>query len=103
MHGAKDFRATLVSNVRDEAVAIFSIDGMTKSDYALGYDRSGKPAIVDLLKSPKKPDDLFAFYPKVLFTNYEVVNAELFGSSAILKVGSLSLLILTFTHGPNRS
>ena len=91
MHGAKDFRATLVSNVHNEAVAIFSIDGMTKLDYTLGYDRSTKPAIVDLLRSPKKPDDQYALYPKVLFTNYEVVNAELFGSSAISKVRSLSV------------
>lgn len=102
MQGAKNFQATLVSNVRDEAVAIFSVDGMTKPDYALGYDRSTKPALIDLLKSPKKPDDQYALHPKVLFTNYEVANMQLFGSSAISNVGHfcIHLVVLTLLTAP---
>lgn len=92
MVGAKEFRSTLVSNIRDEAVTIFSINGMTRLDYSLGYDRSTNPVITSLLKSPKKPDDQYALYPRVLFTNYEVVNTELFGSSTLLKVMLFSAL-----------
>lgn len=92
MVGAKDFRSTLVSNIRDEAVAIFSIDAMTKQSYSLGYDRSTNPTITRLLQSPKRPDDQYALYPRVLFTNYEVANTELFGSPALLKVMLCSAL-----------
>ena len=89
LKGAKDFRGSLISNVRNEAVAIFAIDSATKLDYSVGFDRSTNPLIVDLLKNPKKPDEKYALYPRVLFTNYEVTSTELFGSSALLKVTRL--------------
>ena len=86
LKGAKDFRGSLIDNVRKRATDIFSINSVTAECYSTGYDRSQIPAITDLLKSPKKPDEQYALYPRVLFTNYEVVDAELFGSSALLKV-----------------
>ena len=103
LKGAKDFRGSLISNVRNEAVAIFAIDSATKLDYSIGFDRSTKPAIVDLLKSPKKPDEQYALYPRVLFTNYEVTNTELFGSSALLKVTQLPSWLLRLLTSPDRS
>ena len=93
LKGAKDFRGYLINNVRDEAPAIFSIDSVTKEQYSASYDRTGMPAITDLLKNPKKPGEEYALYPRILFTNYEVIDAELFGSPAIMKVGSFHLLV----------
>ena len=91
--GAKSFRSYLIDNVRKNAVEIFSIDALTKvHHYSTSYNRSQVPAVIDLLTSPKNPDENYALYPQVLFTSYEVVNDELFGSPALLKVGSLCLV-----------
>ncbi|KAF9790700.1 hypothetical protein BJ322DRAFT_988395, partial [Thelephora terrestris] len=60
--------------------------------YSTNYDRSTVPVFVHLLKSHKKPNDLYAMYPRVLFTNYEVSDAELFGSAAILNILKAMLL-----------
>ena len=86
LKGAKDFRGYLIHHARDEAPVIFSIGSVTREQYAANYDRTGISAITDLLKSPKKPNEQYALYPRILFTNYEVVDTELFGSSAITKV-----------------
>ena len=59
---------------------------MTKEQYSADYDRSEIPAVADLLKSPKRLNEQYTLFPRVLFTNYEVVDKELFGSSAILNV-----------------
>ena len=87
MKGAKDFRAYLVDNVRKNAVEIFSIASVTApNSFSANYDRSQIPVIVDLLKSPQKPNEQYADYPRVLFADYEVVDTELFRSSALVKV-----------------
>lgn len=86
--GAKNFRSALIDSVRKSAVEIFSIDSVTKLQcYSANHDRSQIPEIVNLLKNPNKPDSEYALHPRVLFTNYEVVELELFGSSALLKAG----------------
>lgn len=88
----------MISNIRDEAALIFAIPGMEKEHFAIGRDRSEFPAITDLLKSPKSQGEEYALFPRVLFTNYEVINSELFGSPAILKVcraGSIAAHPLT--------
>jgi hypothetical protein len=87
MKGVKQMRTYLIDTVWKSAPAIFSIGSVTDhNSYSTHYDRSTIPAFVDLLKSPKKPQEEYPTYPWVLFTNYEVVNEELFGSSAILNV-----------------
>ena len=85
--GVKQMRTYLIDNVRKNAVDIFSIDSVTDNKcYSASYDRATVPAIASLLKNPKTPDEQYAIYPAVLFTDYKVVPAELFGSSAILNV-----------------
>jgi len=87
LRGAKDFRAYLIDNVRKNAVDIFSIASVTTPhSFSKSYDRSQIPVIVDLLKSPINPDDQYAVYPRALFADYKVVETELFGSSALVKV-----------------
>ena len=87
MKGVKAMRIYVIDTVRKSASKIFSVPSATDNTYyATSYDRSTVPAFVDLLKSPKQPHEAFAIYPRVLFTNYEVVDKELFGSSAILNV-----------------
>ena len=44
----------------------------------------------NLLKNPKKPDKTYPAYPQVLFTNYEVIDKELFDSTTILNICWLS-------------
>jgi hypothetical protein len=53
---------------------------------------------VNLLGSHKKKDEQYALYPRVLFTNYEVSDTELFGSPAILNVSLFFLLTPTVPH-----
>ena len=85
MMGVKQMRTYLIDNVRKHGSKIFHI-GPAAECYATNFNRSTVPEFVELLKNPKKPDDPYPAYPRVLFTNYEVVNKELFGSTAILNV-----------------
>jgi hypothetical protein len=90
MKGAKSFRSSLIDTVRKNALAIFSIDSVTELRwYSAHYDRSKIPAIVDLLKDPGRPNEEYPMYPRVLFTDYKVVEEEAFGSPAILKVSQI--------------
>jgi len=90
MKGVQQMRIYLIDTVRKKASEIFFIDSAKENQYySANYDRSTIPALTDLLKSPKKPNEQYAMYPRVLFTNYEVVNEELFGSHAILNVSQL--------------
>ena len=86
MQGVGQMRSYLIDNVRKNATKIFHGLGVEAECYSSSYDRSTTPVFVELLKSPKKPDETFATFPRVLFTNYEVVDRELFGSIAILNV-----------------
>jgi hypothetical protein len=70
-------------------------DSVSASD-----NRSQMPAFTDLLKNPKKPDEQYAVFPRVLFTDYEVVQAELFGSSTLLKVRWFDIVCLGLAHSP---
>lgn len=85
MKGVGQMRIYLVDNVQKNAPKIFHLDPRQEC-YATNYDRLAVPVFVDLLKSPKKPHEAYPTYPRVLFTNYEVVEKELFGSVAILNV-----------------
>jgi hypothetical protein len=85
MKGVKQLRTYLVDNVRKHGPKIFCINPKAEC-YASSYDRSTTPEFVDLLKNPKKPLDAYPVYPRVLFTNYEAIDKELFGSIAILNV-----------------
>ena len=78
-------RTYLIDNVRKHAPKIFHISPEAEC-YSSDYDRSATQAFVDLLKSPKKPQETYPVYPRVLFTNYKVINKERFGSTAILNV-----------------
>jgi hypothetical protein len=101
--GAKDFRSYLIDNVRKRAVTIFSIKSVTDAgQYSVSAsdNRSQVPAFTDLLKNPKKPDEQYAVFPRVLFTDYKVVQAELFGSSALLKVRWFDIVCLDLAHSP---
>ena len=75
----------LIDNVRKNGRKIFCI-GPAAECYDTNYDRSMVPEFTELLKNPKKPQEPYPTYPQVLFTNYEVVDKELFGSTAILNV-----------------
>lgn len=87
MKGAGNFRSYLIDNVCKNAVEIFSIPSVTKAQsFSANYDRSQTPDIVNLLRDPTQPDGQYGTYPWVLFTDYECVDTELFGSSALLKV-----------------
>jgi hypothetical protein len=69
-----------------------------------GSYRSQMPAFANLLKDPKKPNEEYAVFPPVLFTNYEVVKTELFGSAALLKVHHFNTISLNHAHiSPDRS
>ena len=86
-------RIYLIDTVRKNAPAIFSIKSVTDNEcYSKGYDRSTIPALANLLKSPRKQHEEYATFPRVLFTNYEVIEEELFGSPAILNVGQFCLV-----------
>ena len=101
--GAKDFRSYLIDNVRKRAVTIFSIKSVTDAgQYSVSAsdNRSQVPAFTDLLKNPKKPNEQYAVFPRVLFTDYEVVQAELFGSSTLLKVRWFDIVCLDLAHSP---
>jgi hypothetical protein len=78
-------RIYIIDNVRSHAFNIFRLSSNPEC-YKTAYDRSTTPEFVDLLKNPKKPDKAFPPHPRVLFTNYEVVDKELFGSVAIQNV-----------------
>ena len=91
MKGVKQMRIYLIDHSRKHGPKIFGLSAKAEY-YAMNYDRSTTPEFVELLKSPKKPDEIYPMYPRVLFTNYEVVDKELFGSSAILNVRVLALL-----------
>ena len=87
MKGVRQMRTHLIDNVQKKASEIFSINSVKDNYcYSASYDRSTNPVLADLLKSPKKPNEEYPVYPRVLFTNYEIVNEELFGSCAILNV-----------------
>ena len=87
MKGAKQMRSYLIDTVRKHASVIFSIESAADSKYySAKYDRSMMPVFSNLLKSPKNPNEEYPTYPRVLFTNYQVIEEELFGSHAILNV-----------------
>ena len=87
MKGTKQMRSYLIDTVRKHASTIFSIESVADSKYySAKYDRSMMPVFADLLKSPKNPGEQYPTYPRVLFTNYQVTEEELFGSHAILNV-----------------
>jgi hypothetical protein len=87
MNTARNKRSYLIGTARASAPTIFSqVDGVPPECYARKYKRSEVPELVDLLKSPRKPEDQYALYPRVLFKDYEVTNEGLFGSSAISNV-----------------
>lgn len=81
-------RTYLIDIVRKHAPMIFCIDCRAEC-YAARYDRTTTPELADLLKNPKKPQETYPTYPRVLFTDYNVVEKELFGSTAILNVRQL--------------
>ena len=85
MKGVKQMRTYLIDGVRKHGSQIFCT-GLPGEYYTTNYNRSAVPRFVELLGSPKKPDEVYPAYPRVLFTNYEVVEKELFGSTAILNV-----------------
>jgi hypothetical protein len=86
-------RIYLIDTVRKHASKIFALNPpIDVQVYAKDYDRSTIPALVELLKSPKKPDELHATYPRILFKDYTVDNAKLFGSVAILNVSPFHLV-----------
>ena len=85
MKGVKQMRVYLIDNARKYGPKIFSISCDAEC-YSTNYDRATTPEFVDLLKNPKKPHETYPTYPRLLFTNYEVINRELFGSTAILNV-----------------
>jgi hypothetical protein len=79
-------RTRLIDTVRKHASQILSLNPAVDAVcYTRGYNRTTVPAFSNLLKSSKSNEE-YALYPRVLFTSYEVNNAELFGSHAILNV-----------------
>lgn len=100
MDGVRSMRIYLIDIVRKNASKIFSIRPAIAAEcYSKLYDRSQVPTLVDLLRSPKYPDEQYAMYPRVLFTNYEVNNVELFGSIAISNVSSVHPSPPPIPHG----
>ena len=90
MKGVGQMRIYLIDTIRKHASTVFGLGPMVDSGwYSSGYDRATVPLFTDLLKSPKKPHEVYPAYPRVLFTDYEVVDRELFGSAAILNVSRL--------------
>ena len=96
LNGATKLRIYLIDTVRKNASKIFALGpAITVDYYAKDYDRSTIPRFVELLQSPKNPGEQFAMYPRVLFTNYEFDETQLFGSPAILNVSPSHPLNLT--------
>lgn len=79
-------RTYLIDNVRKHAPKIFAIDSRLEW-YSANFNRSSMPELVKLLKNPKQPDETYPLHPRVLFTDYEAIEKDLFGSVAILNVG----------------
>ena len=76
--------------MRKNAVKIFSIDSVTTPHFFFAsYNHSQIPAIIDLLKSPNKPDEQYVLYPRVLFPDHKVAKVDVFRSGALLKVSWL--------------
>jgi len=98
MKGTKAMQTHIINTVRKNGSKIFSIPSMTDAHYSTTYDRSMVPAFLDLLKSPKQPNEAYATFPRVLFTNYEVADEELFGSSAIVNVSQFTGSTSTTAH-----
>ncbi|KAF9779196.1 hypothetical protein BJ322DRAFT_1172217 [Thelephora terrestris] len=85
--GAGHSRIYLIDTVRRNASKIYSLGPTISVDfYSKDYHRATVPMFVNLLGSHKKKDEQYALYPRVLFTNYEVSDTELFGSPAILNI-----------------
>lgn len=99
MQGAGALRTYLIDTIRKNASKIFSLGPEILVEYyAKDYNRSAIPKLANLLQSPKKPGEQFTMYPRVLFTNYEVDDAQLFGSPAILNVSLSRPFPLTTPH-----
>ena len=85
MKGIKQMRIYLIDHAWKHGPKIFGLSAKAEY-YVMNYDCSTTPEFVKLLKSSKKLDEIYPMYPWVLFTNYEVIDKELFGSGAILNV-----------------
>ena len=92
----KQMQIYLINNAQKYGPKILCI-GCNAECYSTNYDCTTIPEFVSLLKNPKKTHNTYPTYPQVLFTNYEVIDKELFGSIAILNVCWLS-----FTYPPFR-
>lgn len=88
MKGVKQIQIYLINNAWKHGSKIFCI-GSNAECYSINYDHATTPEFVNLLKNPKKPHEAYPTYPWVLFTNYEVIDKELFGSTAILNICQL--------------
>ena len=106
IYGAGKERIYVIDNTRKNASAIFALGStIPVSYYEREYDRSTVPEFVDLLKNSMKPNDTYAMYPRVLFTDYNSDNREgLFGSRAISNVSRFFVSTSTIAHTiPDRS
>ena len=89
--GGKAMRSYVISNIRKNAEDIFPVNVKSRV-YAKGFDCSKVQEIVNLLRSPKMPDEMYPRYASVLYKDGVTTGNNLFGSSAILNVCWLLLL-----------
>ena len=97
MKGVKQLQIYLINHAQKHGPKIFCL-GVKAEYYVTNYNCSTTPEFVELLKSPKKPDKLYSIYPQVLFTNYEVIDKELFGSGAIYIKCTCPCITQNYSH-----
>ena len=83
--GAKSMRSYITSNIRSNAESIFPIDAR-QGVYAVGFDRSGVPAIISLLRNPKIPAETHPTFCSVLYKDGIISGSKIFSGVSILNV-----------------
>ena len=93
-------RAYIINNIRKNARDIFPVE-VGSGVFAKSYNRTKIPAVMSLLRNPKKPGEDYPRYPSVLYRDGVITGSNVFRSSTIVNV-SRSHLLFTISDYFNR-
>ncbi|KAF9784398.1 hypothetical protein BJ322DRAFT_1109114 [Thelephora terrestris] len=85
LDGAESMRSYFISNIRRHARDIFPVS-VGPGVFAKGHKRSEVPAIMDLLRNPKKPGEHYPRYPSVLYKDGVIIGNNIFRSSTVVNI-----------------